>query len=69
MFELYERYRLKTGEVGRAVDILGRGEACIFEFEGKHWRTVLIPYSGRMSFKENDGMMNKNKKKDISENG
>lgn len=35
MFELYERYRLKTGEVGRAVDILGRGEACIFEFEGK----------------------------------
>ena len=35
MFELYERYRLKTGEVGRAVDILGRGEACIFEFEGE----------------------------------
>ena len=33
MFNLYDRYRLKNGEIGRAVDILGDGEACIFEFE------------------------------------
>ena len=33
MFKLYDRYKLKNGEIGRAVDILGNGEACIFEFE------------------------------------
>lgn len=33
MFKLYERYQLKNGETGRAVDILGNGEACIFEFD------------------------------------
>ena len=33
MFKLYDRYKLKNGEIGRAVDILGDGEACIFEFE------------------------------------
>ena len=31
MIELYERYRLKDGRTGSAVDILGDGEACIFE--------------------------------------
>lgn len=35
MIELYERYRLKDGRIGRAVDILGDGEACIFEVEKK----------------------------------
>lgn len=35
MFKLYERYKLKNGETGRAVDILGSGEACIFEFDGR----------------------------------
>lgn len=33
MLELYERYRLKDGRTGRAVDILGKGEACIFEVD------------------------------------
>ena len=33
MIELYERYKLKDGRVGRAVDILGDGEACIFEVD------------------------------------
>lgn len=33
MIELYERYRLKDGRTGRAVDILGDGEACIFEID------------------------------------
>lgn len=33
MIELYEKYRLKDGRVGRAVEILGRGEACIFEVD------------------------------------
>ena len=35
MFESYERYRLKNGDIGRAVEVLGNGEACIFEFENK----------------------------------
>ena len=33
MIELYERYKLKDGRTGRAVDILGDGEACIFEVD------------------------------------
>lgn len=33
VIELYEKYRLKDGRVGRAVEILGRGEACIFEVD------------------------------------
>ena len=33
MIELYERYKLKDGRIGRAVDILGDGEACIFEVD------------------------------------
>ena len=36
MFKLYGRYKLKNGEIGRAVDILGDGEACIFEFEKRN---------------------------------
>lgn len=35
MIALYEKYRLKDGRVGRAVDILGNGEACIFEVDKK----------------------------------
>ena len=35
MFESYERYRLKNGDIGRAVEVLGNEEACIFEFENK----------------------------------
>lgn len=40
MIELYEKYRLKDGRTGRAVELLGDGGACIFEvdkkgFEGK----------------------------------
>ena len=35
MIILYEKYRLKDGRVGRAVDILGNGEACIFEVDKK----------------------------------
>lgn len=33
MIELYEQYKLKDGRTGRVVDILGDGEACIFEIE------------------------------------
>lgn len=35
MIELYEQYRLKDGRTGKAVDILGGGEACIFEIDKK----------------------------------
>lgn len=35
MIELYEKYRLKDGRIGRAVEILGDGEACIFEVDKK----------------------------------
>ena len=35
MFELYEKYQLKNGDIGRAVEVLGNGEACIFEFENR----------------------------------
>ena len=33
MLETYKRYKLKDGRTGRAVDILGKGEACIFEVD------------------------------------
>ena len=33
VIKLYEKYRLKDGRVGRAVEILGQGEACIFEVD------------------------------------
>lgn len=33
MFEEFEKYELKDGRVGWAVDILGDGEACIFEVD------------------------------------
>ena len=39
MLELYEKYRLKDGRTGRAVEILGGGAACIFELDKKDWRT------------------------------
>lgn len=35
MLELYEKYRLKDGRTGRIVEILGSGEACIFELDKK----------------------------------
>ena len=35
MIELYEKYRLIDGRIGRAVEILGNGEACIFEIDKK----------------------------------
>lgn len=33
--ELYEKYKLKDGRIGWAVDILGHGEACVFELDKK----------------------------------
>jgi len=33
--ELYEKYRLKDGRIGWVVDILGHGEACMFEIDKK----------------------------------
>lgn len=33
MFEEFEKYELKDGRIGWAVDVLGDGEACIFEFD------------------------------------
>lgn len=35
MIELYEKYRLKDGRTGTAVEVLGDGEACIFEVDKK----------------------------------
>ena len=35
MIELYGKYKLKDGRTGKAVDILGNGEACIFEVDKK----------------------------------
>ena len=35
MIELYEKYRLIDGRIGRAVEVLGNGEACIFEIDKK----------------------------------
>ena len=35
MIELYEKYKLTDGRIGRAVEILGDGEACIFEVDKK----------------------------------
>lgn len=35
MIELYEKYKLKDGRTGTAVEVLGNGEACIFEVDKK----------------------------------
>lgn len=35
MIELYEKYKLKDGRTGRAVELLGDGKACIFEVDKK----------------------------------
>ena len=35
MIELYEKYKLKDGRTGTAVEVLGGGEACIFEIDKK----------------------------------
>ena len=42
MLELYEKYRLKDGRTGRAVEILGGGAACIFELDKKGPATRLV---------------------------
>lgn len=42
MIELYEKYRLKDGRIGRAVDILGDEEACIFEIDKKGLKDRVI---------------------------
>ena len=42
MIELYEKYKLKNGQIGRAVEILGDGEACIFEIEKKGFTDRVI---------------------------
>ena len=35
MIELYEKYKLKDGRTGTVVEILGDGDACIFEVDKK----------------------------------
>ena len=35
MIELYGKYKLKDGRIGWAVDILGKGDACVFELDKK----------------------------------
>ena len=35
VIELYEKYKLKDGRTGTAVEVLGDGEACIFEIDKK----------------------------------
>ena len=40
--ELYEKYKLKDGRIGWVVDILGHGEACMFELEKKEPEEWLI---------------------------
>ena len=40
--ELYEKYKLKDGRIGWVVDILGNGEACMFELEKKEPEEWLI---------------------------
>ena len=42
MIELYEKYRLIDGRIGRAVEILGNGEACIFEVDKKGFEDRVI---------------------------
>ena len=42
MIELYEKYELKDGRIGWAVDVLGNGEACIFEVDKKGFEDRVI---------------------------
>ena len=42
MIELYEKYRPIDGRIGRAVEILGNGEACIFEVDKKGFEDRVI---------------------------
>ena len=42
MIELYEKYILKDGRTGRAVEILGDGEACVFEINKKGFDEKVI---------------------------
>ena len=40
--QLYKKYRLKDGRIGTAVDILGAGEACIFELDTEQFEDRVI---------------------------
>jgi hypothetical protein len=42
MIVLYEKYKLKDGRIGTAVDILGHGEACVFEVDKKGFEDRVI---------------------------
>lgn len=42
MIELYAKYKLKDGRTGRAVELLGDGEACIFEVDKKGFDEKVI---------------------------
>ena len=35
MIEIYEKYKLKNGQIGTIIDILGEGEAFLFEIDKK----------------------------------
>lgn len=35
MIKLYEKYKLKDGRIGTAVEVLGDGDACVFEIDKK----------------------------------
>ncbi len=42
LIELYEKYKLKDGRTGRAVELLGDGGACIFEVDKKGFDEKVI---------------------------
>lgn len=42
MIQLYEKYKLKDGRIGWVVDVLGQGEACIFEVDKKGFEDRVI---------------------------
>ena len=42
LIELYEKYKLKDGRTGRAVELLGDGKACIFEVDKKGFDEKVI---------------------------
>jgi hypothetical protein len=42
VIQLYEKYKLKDGRTGWAVDILGQGEACILELDIKGFEDRII---------------------------
>nr|DAZ10683.1 MAG TPA: hypothetical protein [Caudoviricetes sp.] len=42
LIELYEKYKLKDGRTGRAVELLGDRKACIFEVDKKGFDEKVI---------------------------